>query len=194
MNRHYTRDEYLEIVKALRDFDPHYGITTDIIVGFPGETDADFEDTLDVVRRAGFGKVHAFRYSPRRGTAGAKLGDKVPEETKKTRASMLEETASKVAEEYIGGLIGSVQTVLIEEEEDGYMTGYTGSYVKVYIDGAGEGIKPEPNTFCKVKITGTFKDGAMASLVDTWDIMMAGINGLSEDFLAEGIEDPAPTN
>ena len=164
MNRHYTRDEYLEIVKALRDFDPNYGITTDIIVGFPGETDTDFEDTLDVVRRAGFGKVHAFRYSSRRGTAGARLGDKVPEETKKTRASVLEETASKVAEEYITGLVGTIQSVLIEEEEDGYMTGYTGSYVKVYIDETVESVKPEPNTFCKVKITGTFKDGARASM------------------------------
>lgn len=162
MNRHYTRDEYLDIVRALRDFDPHYGITTDIIVGFPGETEEDFEDTLDVVRRAGFGKVHAFRYSPRRGTAGAKLADKVPEETKKTRASILEETAAKVAGEYIAGLTGTVQTVLIEEEEDGYMTGYTGSYVKVYVDGGVEGSRPEPGTFCRVRITGAFRDGAQA--------------------------------
>ncbi len=161
MNRHYTRDEYLEIVKALRDFDPHYGITTDIIVGFPGETEEDFEDTLDVVRRAGFGKVHVFRYSPRKGTAGARLGDKVPGEIKKMRSASLEETASKAAEAYIAGLAGTVQTVLIEEEERGYMTGYTGSYVKVYI--SSDGAKPRPGTFCNVKIGSAFRDGALAS-------------------------------
>ena len=62
MNRHYTRAEYLDIVKAIRDYDPVFGITTDIIVGFPGETDADFEDTMDIARRSEFGKIHVFRY------------------------------------------------------------------------------------------------------------------------------------
>ena len=86
MNRHYTRDEYLEIVRAIREFDPLYGITTDIIVGFPGETESDFADTIDIVRQAGFGKVHVFRYSPRKGTVGAGLPDAVPGQTKIDRS------------------------------------------------------------------------------------------------------------
>ena len=69
MNRNYTREDYLDIVKVLRDKDLHYGITTDIIVGFPGETDEDFADSMNMVREADFLKVHAFQYSKRKGTA-----------------------------------------------------------------------------------------------------------------------------
>ena len=137
MNRHYTREEYLEIVRALREYDPDFGITTDIIVGFPGETEEDFSDTLDIVKKAFFGKTHVFRYSPRKGTAGAKLGGAVPEEVKKERAGMLEEAAEEVARDFRLSITGKEQTVLIEEEEDGYMTGYTGNYIKAYISLSG---------------------------------------------------------
>ena len=142
MNRHYTRAEYLEIVRALRDYDPDFGITTDIIVGFPGETEEDFRNTLDIVKEAFFGKTHVFRYSPRRGTAGARLKGAVPEEVKKERAGILEEAAEKVARDFRLSIIGKEQTVLIEEEEDGCMTGYTGNYIKTYIKADGNG--PEP--------------------------------------------------
>lgn len=160
MNRHYTRDEYLDIVRAIRGYDPLFGITTDIIVGFPGETEDDFADTLDIVSKAGFGRTHVFRYSPRRGTAGARLADAVPEEIKKIRAAALEEAAAKAAEEYIAAMTGTVRTVLAEEEEDGYMTGYTGSYVKAYIRDDGKRLRA--GEFCRVRITGAFRDGAAA--------------------------------
>ena len=163
MNRHYTRAEYLEIVRALRDYDPDFGITTDIIVGFPGETEEDFRNTLDIVKEAFFGKTHVFRYSPRRGTAGARLKGAVPEEVKKERAGILEEAAEKVARDFRLSIIGKEQTVLIEEEEDGCMTGYTGNYIKTYIKADGNG--PEPGRFCKVIPTDLFKDGVIASPV-----------------------------
>ncbi len=163
MNRHYTRAEYLEIVRALRDYDPDFGITTDIIVGFPGETEEDFRDTLDIVKEAFFGKTHVFRYSPRRGTAGARLKGAVPEEVKKERAGILEEAAEKVARDFRFSIIGKEQTVLIEEEEDGCMTGYTGNYIKTYIKADGE--VPEPGRFCKVIPTDLFRDGVIASPV-----------------------------
>ena len=163
MNRHYTRAEYLEIVRALRDYDPDFGITTDIIVGFPGETEEDFRDTLDIVKEAFFGKTHVFRYSPRRGTAGARLKGAVPEEVKKERAGILEEAAEKVARDFRLSIIGKEQTVLIEEEEDGCMTGYTGNYIKTYIKADGE--VPEPGRFCKVIPTDLFRDGVIASPV-----------------------------
>ena len=158
MNRHYTRAEYLDIVKALREYDPQFGITTDIIVGFPGETEEDFRDTLDIVKEAGFGKTHVFRYSPRKGTAGAKLKGTVPEAVKKERAGILEEAAEEVALDFRRSIIGKEQTVLIEEEEDGYMTGYTGNYVKVYIKDCGK-----PGGFCRVIPTDLFRDGVIAS-------------------------------
>ena len=177
MNRHYDRREYLDIVKALRDYDPEFGITTDIIVGFPGETEEDFRDTLDIVKEARFGKTHVFRYSPRKGTAGAKLRATVPEALKKERAGILEEAAEEVARGFRQSVTGREQTVLIEEEEDGYMTGYTGNYIKVYIkvpdpgaasedaDSAAEcpAKAPAPGEFCRVVPEGLFRDGVIAS-------------------------------
>ena len=169
MNRHYTRAEYLEIVKALRDYDPDFGITTDIIVGFPGETEEDFRDTLDIVKEGFFGKTHVFRYSPRRGTAGARLKGAVPESVKKERAAVLEEAAEEVARDFRLSIIGKEQTVLIEEEEDGYMTGYTGNYIKAYIKvpgpDASSGAALAPGEFCKVIPEGLFRDGVTASAV-----------------------------
>ena len=170
MNRHYTRAEYLEIVRALRDYDPDFGITTDIIVGFPGETEEDFRDTLDIVKEASFGKTHVFRYSPRRGTAGAKLKGAVPEAIKKERAGILEEAAEEVARRFRQSIIGKEQTVLIEEEEDGYMTGYTDNYIKVYVKVPAiepssteeTGRKQVPGEFFQVIPTGLFRDGVVA--------------------------------
>lgn len=160
MNRHYTREDYLGIVKALRDFDPHYGITTDIIVGFPGESDEDFDDTLDIVRRAGFGKVHVFRYSPRKGTPGAEMPDAVPGDVKNLRSSMLEKEADEAAAAYIEGLLGSVQRVLIEEKRGGYAEGYTDSYIKVYVNGETEDLRA--GEFARVRLIKAFRDGIIA--------------------------------
>jgi len=167
MNRHYTRDEYLDIVAMLRDFDPLFGITTDIIVGFPGETEKDFADTKDIVKKAAFGRTHVFRYSPRKGTAGAAMKDVVPEAVKKDRAAGLEELGGKAARAFIGANLGVEHTVLIEEYIDGYATGYTGNYIKVYIPYE-EG-KTAAGEFCDVVLTKTFRDGALAVLSKTCD-------------------------
>jgi len=161
MNRHYTREEYLEIVKALRSYDPLYGITTDIIVGFPGETESDFEDTLDIVRRAEFGRVHGFRYSPRRGTAGETLPDAVPGNVKNERAGLLEAEAEKAAAAFMEKNKGVTHTVLTEEIKDGYVTGYTGNYIRVYIENA-ENIGL--GEFCNVELKQKYLDGCIAVL------------------------------
>ena len=183
MNRHYTRAEYLDIVKALRDYDADFGITTDIIVGFPGETEEDFRDTISIVKEAFFGKTHVFRYSPRRGTAGAKLKGAVPESIKKERAGILEEYAEETARAFRETIIGKEQLVLIEEEEDGYLTGYTDNYIKAYIkapsDGESssvakaqlnespvmDGQAPAAGEFCKVIPEELFRDGVKANLI-----------------------------
>ena len=175
MNRHYTREEYLDIVKALREYDPEFGITTDIIVGFPGETEEDFRDSVEIVKEAGFGKTHVFRYSPRKGTAGARMKDAVPEAVKKERAGILEEAAEEAACGFRQSVTGREQTVLIEEEEDGYLTGYTGNYIKVYIKAAGaEGADAPagdasgnlmPGEFCTAIPAGLFRDGVLAAAV-----------------------------
>jgi threonylcarbamoyladenosine tRNA methylthiotransferase MtaB len=162
MNRHYTRDEYLDIVRAIREFDPLYGITTDIIVGFPGETESDFEDTLDITARSEFGKVHVFRYSPRKGTAGASLPDAVPGTVKNERSDRLEAASEETARNFIEKNINASgdHTVLTEEHRDGYMTGYTGNYIKVYIKDTDEIL--QPGQFLKVRLIEAFRDGCLA--------------------------------
>ncbi len=163
MNRHYTREEYLDIVNAIREFDPLYGITTDIIVGFPGETAEDFADTLDIVNKSRFGKVHVFRYSPRKGTVGASLPDAVQGEVKNERSDILEQAASEVAAEFMKANTGITHTILAEEIQDGYMTGYTGNYIKVYIEDGEEELNP--GSFYQVKLTELFRDGCKALIL-----------------------------
>ena len=162
MNRHYTRAEYLDIVKSLRDYDPQFGITTDIIVGFPGETEEDFLDSLDIVKETGFGKVHVFRYSPRRGTVGAKLKDAVPEEVKKERAARLEEVSGGIAESFTAANLGLTHTVLVEEINEGFAEGYTGNYIKVYIKCDADAACPEPGQLITVRLEEKFREGALA--------------------------------
>ena len=168
MNRHYDREEYLTIVKALRDFDPLYGITTDIIVGFPGETAEDFKASVDVVRKAEFARVHAFRYSPRKGTAGAALAAKVDAKTKSRRASELERVSREISRSFNEKNFDIVHRVLAEEEQDGYITGYTDNYIRVYIDtkNAKNASAPRLGDFCRVKLTENYKDGCKAVLAE----------------------------
>ena len=163
MNRHYTRDEYLDIVRAIRDFDPLYGITTDIIVGFSGETEEDFADTLDIVRQSDFGKVHVFRYSTRKGTAGERLPNAVPGEIKNERSDRLEEAAEEVARRFRTANTGIEHTILAEEIQDGYMTGYTGNYIKTYIEDPEGSL--EPGAFYRVRLTELYKDGCKGEII-----------------------------
>jgi len=167
MNRHYSREDYLEIVSMLRTRDPLYGITTDIIVGFPGETDADFRGSLDIIKEAEFARVHAFRYSPRKGTKGAELNGRVDGETSRTRASKLEAAATEVAHRFNEKNFGIACRVLAEEEQDGYITGYTDNYIKVYIEADGNkdgNPRPRLGEFCNVQLTENYKDGCKAVL------------------------------
>ena len=131
MHRDYTREEFLDIVRALRAKDPLFGITTDIIAGFPGETEEDFEDTLDMVRRAEFGKVHPFRYSPRKGTKAFSMGDTITGEVKNRRARELGKAGEEAARRFHEKNLGTVARVLVESIEDGIAQGYSANYIKV---------------------------------------------------------------
>ncbi len=115
MNRHYTREDYLSMVKVLRDFDPCYGITTDIIVGFPGETDEDFSQSLSLVKEAEFLRVHGFPYSQRPLTAAAAMENQVPPPLKKRRNKQLLEAALDTSMRFRLRMSGSIQRVLVEE-------------------------------------------------------------------------------
>lgn len=133
MNRRYTREEYLEKVGMIYHTFPDAAVTTDIIVGFPSETEEDFLQSVSMIEEAGFAQVHCFPYSPREGTPSAKMKG-VPQGVKKERVARLTAAAKKQEERYLARWVGKTATVLFEE--DG---GYTGNYIRAYADGAQEG-------------------------------------------------------
>lgn len=116
MNRRYTKEQFLNLVDKIRAKIPDVAFTTDIIVGFPGETEEDFEDTLDVVRKVKFEQAYMFIYSVRKGTRAEKMPNHIPEEIKSERFSRLKKLADDITEEENIKYVGTVQTVLVEGE------------------------------------------------------------------------------
>ena len=136
MRRGYTREQYLALVDRIRGAMPDVGLTTDVIVGFPGETRSQFQQTMDLVRRVRFDKVHLAMYSPRPGTiAWRRQADDVPREEKKERHADLEAMQTEIAREINAALVGTTHEVLIEGEKDGRWHGRTRSNKLVYVDG-----------------------------------------------------------
>ena len=158
MNRHYTAEEYAEKVDLIRKFFPTAGITTDIIVGFPTETDKDFEDTIKLVDKVKFSDIHPFPFSPRSGTVAYKMQD-LPTEIKKQRQSVLLEKKAECKERFITSLVGKSVRFLFEEYKDGYYQGYSGNYVRLYLEQF-NGTKD----IVQVEIIKPFKDGALAKI------------------------------
>ena len=169
MNRPYDRQQYLDIVKVLKEFDSYYGISTDIIVGFPGEKEADFNDSCSLVSECGFCRTHIFKYSKRPFTKAAEMKGHVAPEVKNRRSDTLHQIGRTAAEEFFTKNIGRCETVLAEEiyQEKKLLTGYTGNYIKVYIslDDTEEG-KKLLNQFIKVRLTGICEDGMIAEITD----------------------------
>ena len=114
MNRGYTREQYLELVRKARETVPGIVFTSDVIVGFPGETREDFEETLDLVRQVGFVSLYTFIFSPREGTPAAKLPDPVPAEEKSCWFQELTALQEELSAARLSGLVGSVHTALLE--------------------------------------------------------------------------------
>ena len=142
MNRHYTSDQYKALVRKLREADPDISLTTDIIVGFPGETEEDFEDTLRLVKDVGFDSAFTFLYSKRTGTPAAVMPDQVPEETKSERFQRLLEEVKNGAEKSCGRFLGRTMEVLCEEKDrvEGRMTGRISHNIVVHFPGTPEDI------------------------------------------------------
>lgn len=133
MNRKYDTARYFAAVEAIRRVFPTAAITTDVIVGFCGETDEEFAETLAFVQKVGFADVHVFPYSPRQGAVSAKWKDTDPA-VKKHRAEVLGELKLQLKERFALANKGSVQRVLVEEIVDGKAVGYTPNYLRVYFD------------------------------------------------------------
>ena len=160
MNRHYTKEDYLEKCKMIYEAFPNASITTDIIAGFPTETEEDFLQSLQIVAQAGFLQIHAFPYSPREGTNSIKKYKELPFQLKKERCDRLIEQGKREKEKYIQRFLNQILTVVPEQYEEGYTQGYTENYIRVYVKGK---IANFPQ---KVKLEKLYKDGAIASLIE----------------------------
>lgn len=128
MNRKYTREEYISLVESVREAMPDIALTTDIIVGFPGESSQEFEDTLDIIKRLKFDSAYTFIYSPRKGTPAVNIEDKIRIEEKKERLAKLIEIQSKISRMKNDAYIGKVKEVLVEgrsKTNDKVLTGRT---------------------------------------------------------------------
>lgn len=138
MNRGYTREQYLDLVQKVRQAVPEIALTTDIIVGFPGETEGDFQETLSLVEEVRFDSAFTFIYSPREGTPAARFADQVPEEVKKERIYRLIELQNKISAEHIQGLVGTKQEVLVEGTDGQGLVGRTRTNRQVHFAGSQE--------------------------------------------------------
>ena len=160
MNRHYTREEYLEKCRMIYDAFPNAGITTDIIVGFPTETQEDFLQSVKIVEEAGFSQIHAFPYSPREGTNAYKKYKELPSAVKKERVERILAVGAKQKTAYLLGRIGTFAEIVPERCVDGVTEGYAENYIRVYVDGAHLG------KLVRVKIIELYKDGVKAEVIE----------------------------
>ena len=160
MNRHYTKEQYLEKVNMIRKFFPNAGITTDIIIGFPTETDADFDESLQLAKDVNFSEMHIFPYSKRDGTVAAKfknVATNIPERVKR-----MTENALQMKKDFIEKNIGQKHEVIIENMKNGFYLAHTKNFILCYI----ESQKPlKENSYQTVIITELFEDGARAEIV-----------------------------
>jgi threonylcarbamoyladenosine tRNA methylthiotransferase MtaB len=155
MRRFYNVTEFMEIVCKLKNRYPDFNLTTDVIVGFPGESDEDFEKTCEMAREIGFSHIHTFKYSVRSGTRAERMPDQVPEKIKQERSRIIRDISAENRLNYLTSLIGKEQIVLVEKVNQRARTasGYGQHYVPVEFP-AGQEVF---NTFARIKLTGITK-------------------------------------
>lgn len=146
MNRKYTTQEFEEITKRLRKYDKNVSITTDIIVGFPGETEEEFNTTYKFLEKIGFYKIHVFKYSPRKGTKAAMMENQIDVAEKEKRSNLIIELSNKNEKEQLEKYVGKIVEVLFETEETNCSKGHMKNYMIVNTK------RVEPNSIHNVKI------------------------------------------
>ncbi len=156
MNRKYSTQEFEKSVETIRKYFPNAGITTDIIVGFPTETEKEFEETLEFVKKVKFSQLHIFPYSKREGTAASKIYKDLSGKIKAERLKRLEAVGKVLKNEFIQNNLNG--NLLVEEKNDEFCEGYTENYIKCYIKG-----NFKVGDIVKVKFEKLFKDGALVS-------------------------------
>jgi threonylcarbamoyladenosine tRNA methylthiotransferase MtaB len=152
MARLYTAEDYLEKVRMLNSCLENPAITTDIIVGFPGESDRDFEQTTELCKAVGFSRIHVFSFSARRGTPAEKMSPKTEPQIIKERAAILQKLADDLAHQYRENFIGRSERVLIESVDDGFATGRAERYFEMQIPNPDNKIKPNDIIETKIRL------------------------------------------
>lgn len=154
MNRHYTAEEYLQKVELIRSYFPDAAITTDVITGFPTETEKQFAETCAFVRKVGFSQIHCFSYSRRTGTNAAKLAE-LPAEVKSRRLHEMLAVAAQLRADYEKQFIGRTLELVPEERKGEYTVGYSQNYIRLYVRG-------EIAKKARVVAAQPFEDGLLA--------------------------------
>lgn len=160
MNRKYTTSEYYDAAQKIRQVFPTAGITTDVIVGFCGETDQEFETTLQFIDKVNFADVHVFPYSPREGTVSAKWQD-TDSVVKAQRAAIMGEVKQRLKNSFALSFCNTTQEILCERKRNGLWEGYTKQYLRVYFTG-----KAKVGQIVNVRINEVYLDGALGEVVD----------------------------
>lgn len=162
MNRRYTTEEFEEGTKLLREKYPNAALTTDVIVGFPGETDEEFSKTYEFLKRIKFYKMHVFKYSQRKGTKAEVMPNQIDGNVKEQRSKKLIELSDENEEWYNNQYIGNTVEVLFEEKDGKYLKGHTTNYIEVFAE-ADSNLE---NTIAKVKITAAEKNKLMGNIIN----------------------------
>ncbi len=162
MKRKYDTARFYESAELLRKHFDHPGITTDLIVGFPGETEEEFSQTLDFIKKCAFSQMHIFPYSRRQGTPAAAMPDQLSNAVKADRAHRAAEVAGALRRSWLTGWIGKTVEVLFEEEKEGFWRGYTPQYVEVTVTSE-ENLH---NTLRRVKLAAAGEDKIFGTLVE----------------------------
>ena len=162
MKRKYDTARYFESVQLLRKFFPGCALTTDMIVAFPGETEEEFEESLNFIRKCSFAEMHIFPYSRRPGTPADKMPGQHPNAVKEDRSRRAIAVADEMTRDYLSSLVGTTQEVLFEEPSDHLFTGHAPNYVRVYAEG-----HDLHNEMRFVRIADIFKDGVFGEIVES---------------------------
>lgn len=168
MNRPYTAADYRRIVRRVRDRIPGIAITTDVIVGFPGETENAFANTRGLIEELGFSRLHVFRYSPRKGTAAASMDGRISPEVKRRRAANLIELGKKAMRRFAESMVGQTLDVLVERRaaRSNRLVGFTDNYIEVVFTGDAA----LAGRIVPVRIVGVDQDGTVLGLAQKSDL------------------------
>ncbi len=159
MKRRYNTDQYRKAVANIRAVWPDAALTTDILTGFPGETEAEYLQTRDFIEETGFSRIHVFPYSPRKGTPAADMPDQIPVSEKERRARELIALGNHVARRYMESWLQRETTLLPEERIHGFWEGYTPEYIRVTLS---PGVDCQSGRIIPVRLTGISPDGMLA--------------------------------